>query len=480
MLGKLTGPAAGLTMVAALTGLTPPAAAQSGVAWRPCAGEGLPEGMECAAIKVPVDWARPRGRKVELELARLPVGEPGRRIGSVLGVPGGPGADGIEDLKHAAGDLTELRRRFDLVAYKPRNAVWRERMPASCGRPALTLSEPRDRRQYAALSATMAKGFKACRDDDRTGLFAHLDSLSVARDMDAVRQALGEKRLSLMANSYGGVPAAAYIRLFPQRIRAMYLDGVVNQTEGWPTTNLVAAGGMEAALTRFGRWCAETPACALHGQDAAEVWRELTRDADREPIPVTSEQFGEGELTGWRLRSFGFVPDPGQDGSRWLAFAASVDKARRGDGSGFAEFVLGNANVWAMPGALAMTCGDERGYTGWDQLREYRRQFREVAPSFAGASFDALGCTGWPVEVANPARPLDTRGLPPMLGVGTLEGDFPWTERFTQMVPGSVTVGYDGPGHVMYLSGKKCPIAYATAYLTELRLPAPGTVCPAE
>ncbi|GAA2985345.1 hypothetical protein [Streptosporangium longisporum] len=104
---------------------------------------------------------------------------------------------------------TELRRRFDLVAYDPRTTVWLERMPAVCQEPAVTLSEPRDRGEYDALAAAMAKGFTACRTADRTGLFAHLDSLSVARDMDAVREALGEERLSFMANSYGGVPSAA-------------------------------------------------------------------------------------------------------------------------------------------------------------------------------------------------------------------------------------------------------------------------------
>ncbi|NJP94637.1 alpha/beta hydrolase [Nonomuraea sp. FMUSA5-5] len=497
---------AGALVMAALMGLSPaPAAAQepgagaaptgaaeglgsqalaaqgaAGVVWRACGGEGVPAGMECGAIDVPVDWSRPGGKQVRLELARLRATEPAARVGSVLGVPGGPGRDGIEDLKLAAPHLTELRRRFDLVAYRPRSTVWGTTAAPSCWEPGVALRDPRDRRAYEAVAAAMAKAFAACRADDTTGLLGHLDGLSIARDMEAVRRALGEERLSLMANSYGGVVAAAYIRLFPQRIRAMYLDGVVNQTEGWPMVNLVTRAGSEQALERFGRWCAATPACALHGEDAADVWRRLTRAADRKPIPVTSQQFGEGELTGWHLRNFGFVPDPGPDHARWLALAEWTDKARHGDGSGFADFALGNTRAWATPVVLAMSCGDGRGYTGWAQLRQYRRDVREVAPSFPGAAFDQVGCIGWPEPVANPPRPLEVRGLPPMLGAGALEGDFSWTERFIRMVPGSVTVGYDGPGHVLYLSGRKCPIAHATAYLTELRLPAPGTICPAE
>nr|WP_188195182.1 hypothetical protein [Nonomuraea sp. SYSU D8015] len=152
---------AGLTLVA-LAGISPaPASAALGEGdrrpgWRPCTGEGVPARMECATIEVPVDWARPAGRKISLDLARLPATEPARRIGAVLGVPGGPGGKGIEDLEHAAGDLTELGRRFDLVAYNPRTTVWSDRLPPACRRPGTTLSEPRDRRQYEALVKAMA------------------------------------------------------------------------------------------------------------------------------------------------------------------------------------------------------------------------------------------------------------------------------------------------------------------------------------
>ncbi|WP_433348813.1 alpha/beta fold hydrolase [Microtetraspora malaysiensis] len=478
--GRATWLAVGVT-AATLAGMTPAAsAARDGQqTWRDCAGQDTPAGMQCAAIEVPVDWARPDGPTIKLDLARLPATEPEHRIGSVLHVPGGPGAKGIEDLQLAAADLTELRRRFDLVAYNPRNTVWLDQRPQSCMQPGTSLFEPRNKKEYTALAAAMTDAFTACQNADRTGLFAHMDSLSVARDMEAVRQVLGEQRLSFMANSYGGVPAAAYARLFPQRIRAMYLDGVINQVDGWPNQGLRILPVAERAFTRFTAWCAATPACALHGEDAQGVWRTLTRDADRRPIPVTSSEFGKA-LTGWHLRSFGFPADPGPGNANWLAFSEAVDKARGGDGSGFAEFVLGNARVWTMPAVLAMTCGDGRGYTSYAQLQKFRRQARKISPNFGVATMDALGCAGWPLPVANPSRPLPTRGLPPVLGVGSTWGDYAWTESFTKMIPNSVTVGYDGPGHVMYLSGRKCPIRHATTYLAELKLPMPGTTCPAE
>ncbi|MFI9596710.1 alpha/beta fold hydrolase [Nonomuraea sp. NPDC052265] len=462
-----------------LIGVAPAASAarvDGPLIWRDCESEGVPAGMQCAAIDVPADWAKPQERKITLELARLPATEPPRRLGSVLGISSGYG---IQDLTRSAADLTELRRRFDLVGYNTRTTTWIAHMPQACTQPGVSLHDPRNAKEFAALAAAMNDAFKECQEADTTGLFAHLDALSVARDTEAIRKALGEERASFMASGVGGVAAAAYARLFPQRIRAMYLDGVNNQTEGWPAQRLLVLPVLRRMLTRFAEWCAGTSACALHSEDTEVVWRRLLRDADRHPIPVTSSQYGKGKLTGWLLTST--LPlDPGPRNANWLAFADAVDKARRGDGSGFADQALFNARYAATPGAQVMSCGDDRGYTSYAQLEDFRRRARKIAPEYAGAAIDALGCAGWPLPVANPSRMLPTRGLPPFLGVGTTWFDYTSTKSFTSMIPGSVTVAYDGPGHVMYLSGKKCPIRHATRYLTDLTLPEPHTVCRTE
>ncbi|WP_214410227.1 alpha/beta hydrolase [Sphaerisporangium fuscum] len=252
-----------------------------------------------------------------------------------------------------------------------------------------------------------------------------------------------------------------------------------NQTEGWPAQRLLSLPVLRQMITRFAGWCADTPACALHGEDAEAVWHRLLRDADRHPIPLTSSQYGEGRLTGWLLPYM--IPlDPGPQNADWPAFADAVDKARRGDGSGFADQALFTARYAAMPAALVMSCGDDRAYSSYAGLEDFRRRARKVVPEYARSDVNLLGCAGWPLPVANPSRPLPTRALPPVLGVGTTWVDYTSTESFTRMIAGSVTVAYDGPGHVMYLSGKKCPIRHATAYLTDLELPKPGTTCPAE
>ncbi|MGW5265259.1 alpha/beta fold hydrolase [Microbispora sp. NPDC004025] len=428
-------------------------------------------------LDVPLDWAHPDGRTTTLRLARLPATDPARRIGSVLHIPGGPGNSGIEDIERAAGDLAGLRERFDLVTYDPRNTGLAAKLPESCARPAVpALTEPRDRAEYDAQAGAIAAAIRRCRAEDRSGLYGRLDSVSVARDTEAIRAALGEPRLSFMTNSAGGVPAEAYLRLFPDRVRAMYLDGVVNQTAGWANQSLLGYRDLERIFARFTAWCAETAACALHGEDAGKIWRDLTARADRSPIPVTSQRFGRGKLTGSYLRWYGFAPGPGPGDSRWLAFAEAVDKARRGDGSGFADAALGNVRAWTTPLILGMTCADDRGYHGYDEYVRVRRDARRISPSFGGATFDQLACAGWPLPVANPSRPLPVRDLPPLLGAGTWS-DFSITDSLVRRIPGSATVRYDGPGHVLYLSGDRCAIGHATRYLTDLTVPPPGTVC---
>ncbi|GAA0914720.1 alpha/beta fold hydrolase [Nonomuraea longicatena] len=449
--------------------------------WGKCSDKTLPAPTECATIEVPVNWAKPDGKKIRLDLARLPATEPGRRIGSVLEVTGGPGASGIQFVKVAASNLKELGRRFDLVFFQTRTSLWFKSMPKVCLKPGTELQDPRSRKRHTAQTAAMTKAFLACQKADTTGLFAHVDSMSMARDMEAIRAALGEEQLSLLAQSYGGVPSIAYARLFPQRIRALYVDGVINQAAGFNDQGLRVVAAFEKQFQKFVAWCADTPACALHGEDAGAVWRALVREADRKPIPATSPYFGKGEMTGWALRLFAFPAVlPGEGNANWLAFAKSVDKARRGDGSGFGDPVVTGVLSWSSPGVLAMSCGDGRGFADYDDLRTYRRAAEKNRPNLGSVRIEGVACTGWPLKVANPVRPLPSHGLPPILGAGGMSLDVETTRTLTDMIPGSVTVTYEGPGHVLWGMGKKCVIKHLTAYLTDLKLPPPGTTCPAE
>lgn len=191
-----------------------PVAAQAAPAltWRACPSGQGPARMECTAIEVPADWSAPGKATIKLDLARLPATDPSLRLGSVLVVPdGGPGIQGV--LSSAPESFTKLRRHFDVVSYNPRTSVAGRYLPPSCGVPGLPLNDPRDRAAYEAQAAGLERLVDRCRQDDTTGLADHLDSDSVARDMEEIRIALGQDRLTMLAFSYGGVPAAGLVRL---------------------------------------------------------------------------------------------------------------------------------------------------------------------------------------------------------------------------------------------------------------------------
>lgn len=385
------------------------------IKWGACQGKDFPADMRCASVDVPVNWAKPHGRKIKLDLGRLPATRPADRIGVMMPMAGGPGGSGVDNIKQRASSFTALRERFDVVAVAPRNATLRGELPESCYLSGPTLFAPATRQEYQKLGRTLQQSVRECRKADPE-FFDSLDSSSVARDMDAVRAALGEAKLSIMGTSYGGRPIADYSRMFPNRVRAAYFDGTGNPVGDQDANERTLYKQLEGQFTRFVDWCATTGECALHGEDVAAVWRKLTADADRTPIPV-SGQPQAAAYTGFDLKvAIGpylqspQVGPPGTGGyPGYVTVAKAIDKARHGDAADFADAVLkafGTAKFPAPPASVATWCHDGAGYTGYREYEQFRRRGKELAPNLAGhAQRVPLTCTGWS-RPTNPARSL--------------------------------------------------------------------------
>ncbi|WP_188191491.1 alpha/beta fold hydrolase [Nonomuraea sp. SYSU D8015] len=451
-----------LATVGLLATATPAVASTSAIDWRPC---GPPHSMECGTIDVPAG--------LTLDLARLPA--TGARKGTVLYAPGGPGKDGIQQLRDSAETLAALRRHFDVVAFDTRQTLVIRDLAGSCATALPLLAEPRDREEFDRQAARQRAAFEKCAAEDATGLFRHADADAVAGDMDAIRAALGERRITVISESYGGITAAAYARRFPQRIRAMHLDGTPDHTTA-ELDYAVAAG--ERMLGRFAAWCAEDRSCALHGQDVHKVWRGLIRRVDRDPVPVSSPRFGSGHLTGMHLQTIGYGMAVNTRGDQWKPFADAIAEAMRGDFAFFGEQVLGLSYHGTQPRAVAPWCGDGFGITSYDQYAKLRRDLDRQLPDLGrNGLWAALMCSGWPYRPANPPGPLPVTRLPRLLGTGTWS-DFDMTDRLVRKVPGSVTIRYEGFGHVLYVSGtSRCVADHVVRYVETLDLPPQGTVC---
>jgi len=192
---------------------------------------GLGDGFDCATARVPLDYDEPTGRAIELALIRLPATDRARRIGSLFVNPGGPGNSGVQFVREAARATypAEVRARFDIVGFDPRGVA--ASTPVRC------FANDSDRQQFFAdynvlpvtgteLAAQVDKAVDlARRCQARVGwLLPHLSTANVARDLDLLRKAVGDTRLSYIGYSYGTYLGATYANLFPNRVRALALD----------------------------------------------------------------------------------------------------------------------------------------------------------------------------------------------------------------------------------------------------------------
>ncbi|MWK40354.1 alpha/beta fold hydrolase [Actinomadura sp. J1-007] len=466
-----------LSIGAAPSSATSRAPDLGGIDWRPC-----PEraDIDCATVPVPIEWDRPGGATIDIAIARLKATDPGRRIGSLLINPGGPGHSGVQAVFESEGYFSaDLRRQFDIVGFDPRGVA--RSKPVLCD---ATLKEqqyaklfPTDQAELDDLTATTRKLGADCRG--HTGpLIDHVDTVNVARDMDAIRVALGESKISYWGVSYGTLLGQMYAERYPARIRAMVLDSNMDHSLTGYQIQSDGTAELEASLGQFADWCARTADCALHGKDVHEVFDSLYAKAER------------GELTdnGRKLTPPFFVWDvadsmayPLDANTGWYHLAEWLrslhENSRVGGRSAHDDLVEGT------PGAV--TCQDysERA-TSYQMLENYRRKLARLAPhTRMNPSTWAMltGCTQWPTKVTNPEHRLKVSGAPPIL-VTTSRYDVltphPWAANVQRQIPGSVLLTYDGVGHETYLHSP-CGRAATDRYLLTLNTPAPGTHCPA-
>ena len=276
-------------------------AAQSGkrgIAWQPCH-----EQFQCATVRVPLDYDRPRSGTIALALARLPATDPARRIGSLFLNPGGPGGSGVDFLFDAGPFLytDEVRARFDLVGFDPRGII--RSTPLRCfnspeeWEPYFTpFAFPLTREEEQAWIAGDRYLLRAC--DRKAGrIIDHMSTANAARDLDVLRAALGDRRLSYAGVSYGSYLGVTYANLFPGRVRALVVDGVLDPI-AWSTgrgaearrlpfsTRLHSDAGAQATLNEFFRLCdAGGEACAFSG-DSADRFAALAQRLREEPVEI--------------------------------------------------------------------------------------------------------------------------------------------------------------------------------------------------
>lgn len=401
-----------------------PAAPTAELQWEPCADI---EETECAWLEVPVDPARPDGLQLTLRLARVPAVDPAQRQGSLLLIPGGPGA-GVQEMiaggwgMREAHHVDEFRQHYDVVTFDPRGIG--QSNPIRCD-PALLpeVIPPRDRAPSAAEFAALAEAngtfYESC--FAATGeLMAHLSVMDTAADIELIRRALGaEEGLTAYAGSYGSAYAAAYLERYGEHVQAMVLDGVIDHSVDMPTFSARNILSTQETFDRFARWCQEDAACALHGEDVSAVFDEAIAIA-----PVTRTLVPQ-------ILAGGSNPD----GGWWQMLAQALADVRDGDTAtldsmtNVAALDSTASDPWVVagknglfPGVLCATFGPQRDY---EAIRAAGDAVAQQAPRFAWKFWDAnplahgtagVGdCVGWPLDATNPPHRLDAGAHPNVL-----------------------------------------------------------------
>lgn len=458
---------------------TPTLAAPSAIAWIDCG-----KGFQCGSLSVPLDYANPTNDTIKIALVRKPATIPSQRIGSVLTNPGGPGASGIDYLESAASSMKNLNKRFDLIGFDPRGVGLSTpvRCLTSAQEDAFNALDPvLDDPQEKQAGILADQNFAAGCEKMSARLLPFLDTPSTARDMDQIRAAIGDKKLTYLGFSYGTFLGETYAHLFPTHVRALSLDGVIDPTLSANDLLLAQVVGFEKNLQAFVADCKARSTCQLArlGDPNAKLLG-LMQTLDTKPLAV-------GPRTLTRALAVIGVLTPLYEPSEWTYLDLGVTSALRGDGRlllALSDAYLGRqANgtyTNELDASVAINCMDRPAPTDVAAYDQLGPAFASASPLFGPATqYGNLGCAYWPVKPTGQAGPLTADGAPPILLVGGTNDPatpYAWAQAVSQQIAGSVLLTRQGDGHVSY-DKSTCAQQAEDNYLINLTLPDPGTVC---
>ncbi|MDR6976591.1 pimeloyl-ACP methyl ester carboxylesterase [Streptomyces sp. 3330] len=489
---------AGSTAVAALVALpraTPSALAPyygQKLSWRGC---GVP-GFECATLKAPLDYADPGAGDVRLAVARKKATGPGKRLGSLLVNPGGPGGSAVGYLQQYAGIgyPAGVRARYDMVAVDPRGVARSEPVECLDGRAMDTYTQtdttPDDRRETDEL-VDAYKGFAEGCGAHSARLLRHVSTVEAARDMDILRAVLGDKKLTYVGASYGTFLGATYAGLFPNRVGRLVLDGAMDPSLPARRLNLDQTAGFETAFQSFAKDCVTRPDCPLGGKGTAptkvgENLKAFFRTLDARPIPTGDR---DGRKLGESLATTGVIAAM-YDESTWEQLREALTSAIKDkDGAGllalsdsYYERDADGRYANLMAANAAVNCLDlPTAFSTPGQVEKALPSFRKASPVFGeGLAWASLNCAYWPVRPTGEPHRIEAKGAAPIVVVGTTRDPatpYRWARSLARQLTSARLLTYEGDGHTAYGRGSACIDAAIDTYLLHGTPPADGKRC---
>jgi pimeloyl-ACP methyl ester carboxylesterase len=455
--------------------------------WQPCDG-----GFQCAQLVVPFDYAKPDGPRFTLPVIKLPAVDPSRRIGALVINPGGPGVSGVQYALAARLEFpASILARFDIVGFDPRGVGGSQPALNCLTGPQLdtflaTDDEPSSPAQLAHLIAE-SKQFAAQCERNSAALLPYVGTPDAARDMDVLRSALGESRLTYLGKSYGTYLGAWYAQLFPHRVRALVLDGAVDPQASSLQATIAQAEGFQGAFGSFAAWCLASPGCPLGpGGSVAAATAKVEGLITRANSVPLANRLGDGQVADGTVLLYG-VADALYSRSFWPALRTALASAFTGDGTGLLALANQlyernpNGTYSTLANAItAIDCLDKpwpRSLAPWQSAASTAAL---AAPMFGAAIvWGSLTCAYWPVP-SHPLPQIRATGAPPILVVGTLHDPatpYRWAQALAGDLASGVLLGWNGVGHTAYGEGSACVDTIVNDYLINLAVPRSRTVC---
>jgi len=474
--GTGVNPAVRLGPVASTT--TQPPLPVSPVQWTPCGA------LQCGSVTAPINYQHPDGPTVQIAVARHPAEVPSERIGSLVINPGGPGGSGIGDLPNELSVLTPgLLDRFDIVSFDPRGVERSSPVNCAAANSAGGSSGPLIDPVPTTPDAEQAllgndREFAAQCERDSGDILPYVGTIDTARDLDRIREALGDSQLTFVGHSYGTLLGATYSEEFPTRVRAMVLDGAIDPA--LTTVQYVAdqASSLESELVSFFAWCAPGSGCPWHpaGDPTTALLDLIQRIRAAQQTTPGGNGAGPGEVYNALLAGL-------ESQSSWPTLAGALAQADAGNGATITQMsgryeTGGSSN--AATAEQAIDCLDHPVNRNPATYPAWAASIGRAAPVFGPLlAWGQLGCAAWPVLPTRIPAPASDQGAPPILVVGTT-GDpvtpYAWAVGLARELTGGTLLTWRGQSHVAYFYSP-CVRAAAQAYLIGGTLPASGTTC---
>ncbi len=451
--------------------------------WHDC------DNVKCAELTVPVDYSDPGGETIKLAVDKVPAN--GDAKGALVVNPGGPGGSGYDYAAAADRIVTsKIRDTYDVVGFDPRGV--QRSAPITClGDKAMDAylgadPTPDDTAEEHAALAHAKKFAKACQQ--KAGpLLGHVATVDVAKDMDILRAALGQKKLNYLGKSYGTLIGSTYAGLFPKKVGHFVLDGVVPPDITTEEMNKGQAEGFERATRAYVKHCVAQGDCPLGESQSAGMKkiRSFLKQVDQHPLPVTGEGDVKKLTEGWA--SMG-IAEAMYTKQMWPVLTQAFTQAFSGNGDGLMTLADSYAERSAdgsytgniMQVINAVSCLDRPAPSKLSAYTKDEKKLSKVAPTWGPMlAWGSLVCGVWPIKPTGTPHKISAAGSGPILVVGTTRDPatpYEWSVRLAKELEHGHLLSYDGDGHTAY-GQSACVDDAVDAYLVDGTVPPKGKAC---